>query len=50
MTTAGWIIMLSSVGAVTLLFGWCLYRVLARKPPLDHLHGLNIDTHDIERD
>ncbi len=42
--------MLLSVGTVTLLFGWCLYRVLAEKPPVEHLHGLNIDTHDIEPD
>jgi len=42
--------MLGSVGAVISLFSWCLYRVLARKPPLDHLHGLNIDPHDIEAD
>lgn len=29
MTTAGWIIMLLSVGGVTALFMWTLYRVLA---------------------
>jgi len=28
MTLGGWIIMLGSVGFVTLLFLWCLYRVL----------------------
>jgi hypothetical protein len=50
MTTAGWIIMLSSVGTVTGLFSWCLYRVLSHKPPIEHLHGLNIDTRDIESD
>ena len=41
MTTAGWIIMLTSVGAVTLLFVWCLYRVLAHKPPAETLHGID---------
>lgn len=30
MTTAGWIIMLLSVGGVTWLFVWCLYRVLTQ--------------------
>ncbi|HEX5399072.1 MAG TPA: hypothetical protein VFY06_08500 [Verrucomicrobiae bacterium] len=41
MTTPGWIIMLSSVGAVTVLFVWCLYRVLAHKPPARGLHGID---------
>lgn len=50
MTTSGWIIMFLSVGSVSGLFGWCLYRVLAHKPPVEKLHGLNIDTQDIEED
>jgi hypothetical protein len=50
MTTAGWIIMLLSVGSVTTLFAWCLYRVVACKPPVEKMHGLNIDTQDIERE
>ncbi len=33
MTTGGWISMVLSVGAVTLLFGWCLYKVLTHNPP-----------------
>jgi len=32
MTTGGWINMLVSVGAVTVLFIWCLYKVLAHNP------------------
>jgi hypothetical protein len=51
MTTAGWIIMLGSVGAVTTLFVWCLYRVLTHKPPPEKLHGIDdIVTGDIEKD
>lgn len=51
MTTAGWTIMLCSVGAVTLLFGWCLFRVLARKPPSGALHGIDdIPTDDEDKD
>ena len=51
MTTAGWIIMLLSVGSVTLLFVWCLYRVLAYKPPVGKLHGIDdIDTKDSDSD
>ena len=53
MTTAGWIIMLSSVSAVTGLFVWCLYRVLAHKPSpsSETLHGIDdIATDDVEKD
>lgn len=39
-----------SVGAVTSLFCWCIYRVLFHtpKPPVEHLHGLDIDTKDTD--
>jgi hypothetical protein len=51
MTTAGWIIMLGSVGAVTLLFGWCLYRVLSHQTPPETLHGIeDIETDDVKED
>jgi len=51
MTTAGWIIMLGSVGAVTLLFVWSLYRVLSHKPPPEGLHGIDdIVTDDLDKD
>lgn len=49
MTTAGWILMLVSVGAVTALFLWCLARVLwgPKAPPIDQIHStLDIDTKD----
>ena len=45
MTTGGWITMILSVGFVTVLFGWCIWQVLTRKP--EHLHGIeDIDTKD----
>ena len=31
MEPAGWIIMIGAVGGVTLLFGWCVVRVLTGK-------------------
>jgi hypothetical protein len=47
MTTLGWIIMLVSVGGVTALFGWCLYRVLVCAPDVEKLHGIDdIETPD----
>ena len=33
MTGGGWITMIVSVGSVTLLFLWCLYKVLFCNPP-----------------
>jgi hypothetical protein len=38
MTTGGWIVMTLSVGFVTGLFAWCLYRVLSGGQP-DHGHA-----------
>jgi hypothetical protein len=49
MTTAGWIIMFCSVGAVVALTSFCLYRVLTLPPSVveAHLKGpLIIDTGD----
>jgi len=37
MTPAGILFMALSVGAVTLLFVWCLWKVLAGKRPPEHL-------------
>jgi hypothetical protein len=35
MTLAGWINLILSVGSVTLLFAWCLYKVLTHNPPAE---------------
>ncbi len=49
MTLYGWIIMIISVGFVTGLFLWCMFRVLAYKPPTNKLHGIDdIDTQDTD--
>jgi len=39
MTTGGWINLILSVGFVTVLFGWCIWRVL-RGPGAKHEHEL----------
>lgn len=47
MTIGGWITMILSVGFVTLLLGWCLWKVLTTPEATRHLHGeLDIDTQD----
>jgi hypothetical protein len=47
MTAGGWIVLILSVGSVSSLFLWCLYRVIFRAPP-ERLHG--IDDIDIGED
>lgn len=49
MTTAGAIIMVLSVGLVTLLFGYCLRRVLRTRRP-EKLHGFEGEVPDPHRD
>lgn len=47
MTLGGWIIMIGSVGSVTLFLAWCIYKVLATPGSETHLHSqADIDTHD----
>jgi hypothetical protein len=40
MTTGGWFTMFFSVGFVVILFGWCIWRVIADKRPDSHIHGI----------
>jgi hypothetical protein len=49
MTTAGWAVMLVSVGSVLLLTAYCMYRVLTLPPVEVEKHfkaPLDIDTRD----
>lgn len=46
MNTGGWIIMLLSVGTVTALFAWCIYRVLKAPDETTRLHGFEMETPD----
>jgi len=49
MTLAGWIIMLCTVGGMTSLFGWCVYKVLTTPGETERIHSqANIDPHDQE--
>lgn len=50
MTTAGWIIMLTSISTVTLLLGWCIYKVLKTPGETDHLRGIDAHTPDQDAD
>ena len=37
MTSGGWVSMIVSVGAVTVLFLWCLFKVFAHNPPAENI-------------
>ena len=40
MTPGGWFTMIVSVGFVTILFAWCIWRVLTDKKPEGSIHGM----------
>ena len=46
MTPGGWFVMLVSVGSVTLLFLWCLWKVLTTADESEKLHGFSFETPD----
>ena len=39
MTTGGLLIMIASVGTVTVLFGWCIWKVLTTPAETERVHG-----------
>ena len=46
MTPAGWIIMAISVGTVSALLIWCVYKVLTIPNETEHVHGFEQETPD----
>lgn len=46
MNSGGWIIMTLSVGTVSLLFAWCVWKVLTTPGETGHIHGFEIETPD----
>ena len=47
MTIGGWIIMVLSVGFVTVMFAWCIIKVLSTPESTRHLHSpADIETPD----
>ena len=51
MTPAGWVIMILAAGGMTLLLGWCIYKVITTPGSTEHLHSqADIETPDVEED
>lgn len=50
MTTAGWIILFSSITPVTVVFIWCFWKVLStpQNPPV--VHGFETEPPDVEEE
>ena len=49
MTTGGWIIMTLSVGFVTSLLAWCVWKVVNTPGSEEHIHDpAEIDTKDTD--
>jgi hypothetical protein len=46
MTQSGWIIMTVSVGGVTLLLLWCIFKVFTTREGTEDLHGLEKEIPD----
>jgi len=50
MTIGGWLMLILSVGTVTALFAWCMYKVLTTPGEADHVHGFEIETPDEKKE
>jgi len=48
MTPGGWIVMALSVGSVTSLFAWCLWKVFHTPKETEKMHGFSFETPDEE--
>lgn len=46
MNAGGWLILILSVGTVTTLFVWCIWKVLSTPGETEHIHGFEIETPD----
>ena len=51
MTIAGWVIMILATSGMTILLGWCIYKVIATPGSAEHLHSqADIETPDVEEE
>ena len=50
MTFGGWMVMILSVGSVSGLFLWCLWKVLMPPEKSEKLHGFSFETPDEKAD
>jgi hypothetical protein len=48
MSSAGLLVMLLSVGTVTLLFGWCVFKVLTTPNETEKVQAVTLHTPDMD--
>jgi len=46
LTPAGWFVLVVSVGSVTTLFAWCVWKVFTAPVEADRVHGFEMETPD----
>jgi hypothetical protein len=49
MTPGGWLTMILSVGFVTGLFAWCIFKVVTTRDESEKVHGFEFETPDKEK-
>ncbi len=50
MQPAGYLVMILSVGSVSALFAWCIWKVLTQPASeMEHLHGTELHTPDSDQ-
>ncbi len=47
MTVYGWLIMALSVGSVSCLLAWCVFKVFTVPEESEHVHGFEQETPDV---
>jgi len=47
MNFAGWIVMFVSIGTVSLIFFWSIYKVVSTPGETDHIHGFEKKPPDV---
>jgi hypothetical protein len=50
MSTAGWIILILSVGTFSSLFVWCIWKVMTIPGESEHVHGFEVETPDVSKE
>jgi hypothetical protein len=48
MNLSGWLVMLLSIGSASILFIWCIYKVLTIPQETEHVHGFEQEPPDVQ--
>jgi hypothetical protein len=51
LSTAGWFLMIFSIGFISILLGFCFYKILSNPKKINEMHAfLDINTKDLNED